>query len=68
MSHLIPELLHVVGAIALRSHGLSRMHDTPIEARALWFAALLIGVDLISEGLSQRRDDRRNRVHRTSGR
>ena len=68
MSHLIPELLHVVGAIALRSHGLSRMHDTPIEARALWFAALLIGVDLISESLSQRRDARRNRVHRTSAR
>jgi hypothetical protein len=58
MSNLIPELLHVVGAIALRSHGVSRLHDSPIEARALWFAALLIGVDLISEGWSRRRGRR----------
>lgn len=56
MSNLIPELLHVVGAIALRSHGVPRLHGSPIETRALWFAALLIGVDMISEGLSRRRN------------
>ena len=55
MSNLIPELLHVVGAIALRPHGMSPLHNSQLEARALWFAALLIVLDLIGEGVSRGR-------------
>lgn len=68
MSNLGPELFHIVGAIALRPHGVSRLHDAPFGARALWFAALLLAVDLISEGWSRRRTDRGSRTHRTQPR
>ena len=64
MSNLVPELLHIVGAIALRPHGVSRLNGAPFEARALWFAALLLAVDIIGEGWSRHRNTRGSRLPR----
>ena len=68
MSNLVPELRHIVGAIALRPHGVSRLNGAPFEARALWFAALLLAVDLIGEGWSRRRAARGSETRRTAHR
>lgn len=58
MTILIPELLHCVGAFALRSHGALPTRESPIETRGLWLAAVLIAIDVISEGWIRRRDAR----------